>query len=50
MFTGILIGLGAAYWIYMIYYRYGEFDSHAFQSFAICCGIPLVLLAIYKLL
>lgn len=50
MFTGIMIGLYAAFWIYMIYYRYRKFDSQAFQSFMLCSGAPFLLWCLSRVL
>lgn len=50
MFTGILIGLGAAFWIYMIFFRENKFDSDAFQACLVCCGIPLFIWILSRIL
>lgn len=50
MFSGIIIGMYLAFWIYMIWFRYKEFDMSAFQSFMFISGVPFVGWCLYQFL
>jgi hypothetical protein len=50
MFSGIIIGIYLAFWIYMIWFRHKEFDRDAFQLFMLISGVPFILWVTYNIL